>query len=211
MSFVMTYLWLICRETDEEKAKKQAAEVRRLKSQLKELQKQIVMKNQGTNNDDSEDGEGMQSDLDRLPPESEEENEVELNLSASVSKPIHAPSILMPTLSVEIRRISTVTQKPVNPVDKPRIRRREGSQPPERQSRQTTGSGSGPDSRNAGSDTHRNSEGLLGEPANNSDSATVSNGPHGGSPANISRTPVSEAVIPYPTMCADSFARLLSY
>ncbi|KAM5533659.1 hypothetical protein V8D89_012683 [Ganoderma adspersum] len=78
---------------EEEKIKKQLAEFRRLKSQVKSLQKQLNQQQPADNNDPEEPDE-LHSDQDCLPPESEEENEVELGLSAS------------------IQRISTMTSKP---------------------------------------------------------------------------------------------------
>ncbi|KAM5536417.1 hypothetical protein V8D89_009853 [Ganoderma adspersum] len=163
-----------CRITEEDKAKKQAAEVRRLKSQLKALQKQLKTQKPATSDNISEDEEaGIQSDPDRLPLESEEENEVELDLSAS------------------IRRISTVMQKPVKPVDKPRIRRHEGSLPPERQLRHHT---SGSTGGHPGSDMNGNTgtESSLAVHLNNG--PVVSNGPPGGGPAHVSQTlPTSSA------------------
>ncbi|KAM5539178.1 hypothetical protein V8D89_007051 [Ganoderma adspersum] len=106
---------------EEEKIKKQLAEFRRLKSQVKSLQKQLNQQQPADNNDPEEPDE-LHSDQDRLPPESEEENEVELGLSAS------------------IRRISTVTSKPTTQATRPQIRHREGSLPSNATSHRATSS-----------------------------------------------------------------------
>ncbi|KAI1788265.1 hypothetical protein LXA43DRAFT_1097495 [Ganoderma leucocontextum] len=124
--------------SEEEKAKKQLAENRRLKAQLKALQKQLDQQ-KPTSNDDPQGVEDNQSDSDRLPLESEEEDAVELNLSAS------------------IHRISTMTAKPPKPVDKPHIRRRQGTLPPNQQSHQVLGSVGG----NIGADTNLDPSGSA--------------------------------------------------
>ncbi|KAI1783222.1 hypothetical protein LXA43DRAFT_903960 [Ganoderma leucocontextum] len=124
--------------SEEEKAKKQLAENRRLKAQLKALQKQLNQQ-KPTSNDDPQGVEDNHSDSDRLPLESEEEDAVELNLSAS------------------IRRISTTTAKPPKPVDKPHIRRRQGTLPPDQQPHQVLGSVGG----NIGADTNLDPSGSA--------------------------------------------------
>nr|VWP00589.1 Uncharacterized protein [Ganoderma boninense] len=63
------------------KAKKQLADYRKLKAQVKALKKQLD-KQKSVDSDDPDDA---QSNPEGLPPESEEENEVALGLSASVS------------------------------------------------------------------------------------------------------------------------------
>ena len=104
---------------------------------MKALKQQLNQQAADNDRDDPQDPEELPSDPDRLPPESEEENEVTLDLSASVSTynitPVWSGAAvqLVDLPTVKIRRISTVNTKSTAQVaNKPRIRRREGSVPP---------------------------------------------------------------------------------
>ena len=122
-------LWPSC-WTEEESTKKQLAEFRRLKSQVKALKKKLSQQ-EGVDNNDPQDQDEIHLDPDCLSPESEEENEVELDLLALVSPGLLTCVLLAHlTVTVEIQQISTITAKPPTQKIKPHIQRCEGSAPP---------------------------------------------------------------------------------